>query len=116
MERDTMQTRTWKEWKRLYDTLWRAPFAHFPREVRARLVRGCAGKAVYESSDEALAVVARLPVRPGELLGSYDCPLCGGIHTGNRKYLRWDSARTFAQIGRRCNGTVSGSLRSAGAA
>jgi hypothetical protein len=111
-----MLTRTWKEWKRLYDSQWRAPFAHLPREARARLVRGCAGKAVYESNDEALAVVARLPLNPGELLGSYDCPLCGGIHTGNRKYLRWDSARTFPPVGRRCNGTESESSRNPGSA
>jgi hypothetical protein len=99
-----MFTRTNKEWKKLYDAEWREPFAYLPRETRAKLVRGCMGKAVYDSNDEALRVIERLPVRPGELLGSYDCPLCGGIHNGNRKYLRWTSAREFAQI-RRCNGT-----------
>jgi len=99
-----MRTRNLREWKQLYETQWRHVFAHLPRQERAKLVRGCIGKALYDSHHEAERVIDRLPLRPGELLGAYDCPLCGEIHTGNRKHLRWDSARRFAEM-RRCNGT-----------
>ena len=99
-----MRTRNMREWKQLYETQWRPVFAHLPKQERAKLVRGCMGKAIYDSRDEAERVIDRLPLRPGELLGAYDCPLCGDIHTGNRKYLRWDLARHYAQI-RRCNET-----------
>ncbi|MGA8739926.1 MAG: hypothetical protein WB561_01925 [Terracidiphilus sp.] len=87
-----MRTRTMREWKYLYVTYWRDAFAHLPKPERAKLVRGCRGKAIYESHEEAQRVIARLTLRPGELLGAYDCPLCSGIHTGNRKYLNWNSA------------------------
>ena len=99
-----MRTLSAKEWGRRYRAEWRARFAHLPKEQRAKLVRGCMGKAIYDSHDEALAVVERLPLRPGELLGAYDCPLCRGIHTGNRKYLYWKPARRLAQT-QRCNGS-----------
>ena len=98
-----MRTRTMREWKYLYVTEWRHVFAHLPKEDRAKLVRGCIGKAVYDSRSEAERVIDRLPLRPGELLGAYECPLCGGIHTGNRKHLKWDLARHYAHI-RRCKG------------
>jgi len=97
-----MRTRTMREWKHLYESQWRAAFAHLPKEERARLVRGCLGKAVYDSRSEVERVIDRLPLRPGQLLGVYDCPLCGDIHTGNRKYPRWDLAVHYARI-RRCS-------------
>jgi hypothetical protein len=99
-----MRTRDMREWKHLYQTVWRALFAHLPKAERAKLVRGCRGKAIYDSRDEAEQVIDRLTLRPGKLLGAYDCPLCGDIHTGNRKYLRWDLAVHYARI-RRCNET-----------
>jgi hypothetical protein len=46
-----MRTRTNAEWQTLYHTRWKAPFAHPPKHVRAKLVRGCIGKAVYDSLD-----------------------------------------------------------------
>ena len=52
-------------------------------------MRGCKGKAIYDNDEEAQRLIATLPLREGKLLGAYTCPLCEGIHTGNRKYLRW---------------------------
>jgi hypothetical protein len=88
-----MRQRTVREWSMLYESMWRRPFAHLSKLDRAKLVRACKGKDVYDSHDEAEAAIAALPLRPGYLLGSYDCPLCAGIHLGNRKYLRFESAR-----------------------
>jgi hypothetical protein len=88
-----MRQRTVREWSMLYESIWRRPFAHLSKIDRAKLVRACKGKDVYDSRQEAAAVIAELPLRPGYLLGSYDCPLCGGIHLGNRKYLQFESAR-----------------------
>ena len=102
-----MRTRSLREWKQLYEKQWRPVFAHLPKEDRAKLVRGCMGKAIYETNAEAERIIDTLTLRPGELLGAYECPLCEGIHTGNRKYLNWTSARRFALI-RRCNGNQSG--------
>lgn len=78
-----MRTRTNAEWQTLYHTRWKAPFAHLPKHVRAKLVRGCIGKAVYDSVEEALPVIAEMPARPGMYLKAYSCPLCGCIHIGN---------------------------------
>jgi hypothetical protein len=86
-----MRTLTTKEWAELYKSLWRAPLLHLSKEARAKLVRGCKGKAIYDTHEEAAAVIETLPLRGGHYLGAYDCPLCGGIHAGNRKYLKWGS-------------------------
>ena len=98
-----MRTLRIAEWARLYHTVWRAPFVHLPKHEREKLVRACRGKAIYDSHAEARQLIATLPLRDGCYLGAYDCPLCGGIHTGNRKYLRWPDPRDFARL-ERCNG------------
>jgi len=80
-----VKTLTRKEWTKLYTTVWRKPFAHMPKELRQRLVRGCQGKALYESFSEALKTVKALPPIDGKYAGAYRCPLCIGIHIGNSK-------------------------------
>ena len=89
-----MKTRSNDEWEREYRQVWRWPFAHLPKEIRAKLVRGCRGKAVYISVEEALPVMKDMPVRPGLYLKAYLCPLCfedtGGVkvpcfHIGNSR-------------------------------
>lgn len=94
-----MRVLTIKEWVRLYESEWRRPLAHLPKAERAKLVRGCKGKAIYDSPEEAAAVVATLPLRPGYLVGAYDCPVCGSIHVGNRRHLHWDTAHLAAVEG-----------------
>ena len=81
-----MKTLRIAEWCKLYQTLWRAPFAQLTKEERCKIVRGCKGKAIYESYAEANAVVPNLPSR-GKLIRvhAYTCPLCGGIHIGNTR-------------------------------
>ena len=85
-----MRTLRIAEWAKLYKREWRPAVAHLSKDVRAKLVRACMGKAIYESHEEAQQLIATMPLRDGRYLGAYDCALCGGIHTGNRKYLRWD--------------------------
>jgi hypothetical protein len=91
-----VKQRSVKEWAELYESMWRPPFVHLSKEDRGKLVRGCKGKDVYDSHEEASAAIAELPLRPGYLLGAYICPLCGGIHLGNRKYLRFASMDALA--------------------
>src|ERR1700721_401209 len=81
-EETIMRTRSLREWKQLYEKQWRPVFAHLPKEDRAKLVRGCMGKAIYDTNAEAERIIDTLTLRRGELLGSYECPLCAGIHTG----------------------------------
>jgi hypothetical protein len=81
-----MKTRSNAEWERLYRLLWRGPFAHLPKYVRAKLVRGCRGKAVYESVEEALPVITQMPAREGLYLHAYRCPIC------------WDFQRVDGEI------------------
>lgn len=103
-----MKTRTNKEWEFLYRRFWRQPFAELPKELRAKLVRGCQGKAVYESCEEALKVIAELPIRAGLYLKAYSCPLCYeyievdgvrvmryGIHIGNSRDANQIPARAI---------------------
>jgi hypothetical protein len=71
-----MKTITNAEWERMYRLYWRGPFAHLPKDIRAKLVRGCRGKACYDSAEEALPVIAQMPVRSGLFLHAYRCPLC----------------------------------------
>lgn len=60
----------------MYNQYWRWPFVHLPKEIRAKVVRGCRGKAVYDSPEEALPVIAAMPLRKGLYLKAYCCPLC----------------------------------------
>jgi hypothetical protein len=96
-----MRFRNSKEWHGLYYAEWRPRLMHLSREDRGKLVRGCKNKAIYCTHQEAAAVIEALPLRRGHYLGSYDCPLCGGIHAGNRKYLKWGSARESMSTNRR---------------
>jgi hypothetical protein len=79
-----MKTRTGKEWAAMYESQWRVPYANHPKEVRQKLVRGCQGKAIYDNPQEALKVMSTLKPIPGKVLNQYVCPLCKGIHIGNR--------------------------------
>lgn len=81
-----MITRSRKEWEHLYRHVWRPPIHHLPKEIRAKLVRGCFGKDAYESAEEALPIIAEMPVRPGLYLKAYKCPLCKDWwHIGNSR-------------------------------
>lgn len=93
-----MKTLKTKEWVFLYQRFWRQPFADWTKEQRAKLVRGCKGKAVCDSYEEALHVIAGIPSRPGFYLKAYECRLCyqyvqvdgvrvlrHGIHIGNSR-------------------------------
>lgn len=80
-----MKTRTNTEWEFFYRMVWRKPFAHLPKEIRAKLVRGCRGKAVYNSPEEALPVIAMMPLRDGFYIKCYKCGLCFEVENGKRK-------------------------------
>jgi hypothetical protein len=81
-----MKKLTNAEWEHLYRTVWKIPFAHLPKEIRGKLVRGCVGKTLYESREEALPVIAEMPVHRGYYLMAYFCPLCkSGFHVGNSR-------------------------------
>jgi len=77
-----MHTWTVAEWQRWYQHVGRKPFTHLSKEQRGRLVQGCIAKAVYDSHEEARLVVESLPPIKGKGAGSYNCPLCHGIHIG----------------------------------
>ncbi len=80
-----MYRRTNSEWQKLYETLWRRPFAGLSKELRAKLVRGCRGKDVYQSPEEAEPIIAQMKVRPPLYLKCYACTLCHGYHIGNSR-------------------------------
>ena len=84
-----MKTLRTREWAVLYRTIYRLPIAHLPDEKRAALVRGCKGKAIYDSYEEAEWVVVQLPPLPDKgHPHAYTCPLCKGIHIGNTRKKR----------------------------
>lgn len=80
-----VQAMSRKEWRAMYDE-WRKPYAHLPSEVRARAVRGCAGKVGYEMDEEAIAIASQLPPRPGKRCNTYPCVICKKFHIGNTTY------------------------------
>ena len=80
-----MKILTNSEWEYQYRQTWRWPFALLPKELRAKLVRGCRGKASYESVEEALPVIASMPLKPGLFLHAYRCPLCWEEVAGEKK-------------------------------
>lgn len=80
-----MYQRSNKEWEHLYRTVWRLPFAGLSKKLRAKLVRGCQGKDVYTSPEEALPIIAEMEVRPGFYIKCYSCQLCGQFHIGNSR-------------------------------
>lgn len=80
-----MYRRSSKEWETMYRTVWRLPFAGLSKELRAKLVRGCHGKDVYESPEEAEPIIAQMPVRSGLYIKCYSCQLCGQFHIGNSR-------------------------------
>ena len=75
-----------KEWVQMYE-VWKAANPNMQGEdlksVRVKMVRGCKGKAQYESYGEAMAIVNDLPARKGRALHAYRCPICGNWHVGN---------------------------------
>lgn len=83
--------RTSSDWRRLYRSIWRLPYADWPKKQRAKLVRGCKDKAVYESPEEALPIIAAMPLRAGLYLKVYKCLLCSledgrpAYHVGNSR-------------------------------
>ena len=60
-----MNTITNREWIKWYQTVGRKPIAHLSKEQRKRIVRGCQGKVVYSSHEEAKPVVDSLPLIDG---------------------------------------------------
>lgn len=82
IEDAVLKVLTRKEWKKLYEA-WRPPYAHLPKEVRVRIVRGCAGKVLYEIWAEAHTVAVRLPGREGKQVSIYRCDICRHYHIGN---------------------------------
>lgn len=86
-----MKTLTNRQWAEAYNALWRKPFENFPKEYRKGLVRGCKGKAQYESWDEAKRVAFTLPPREGLEIKIYRCKLCTWIHIGNTRFAQQKS-------------------------
>ena len=82
-----MRTLTSKEWDHLYKSTWRPLYAHLSKEERGSLVRVCRGRAVFDSREEAHEMMRVLQPRGRLNLGAYTCPLCQGIHIGNRRRL-----------------------------
>jgi len=82
-----MRTLTIAEWRRMYRLYWRGSFEHLPKEIRAKLVRGCQGKVCYDSVEEALPVIAAMPVRSGLFLHAYRCPLCYQIGRKDGEFI-----------------------------
>jgi hypothetical protein len=82
-----MRTLTPKEWDHLYESTWRPLYAHLSKEERGNLVRVCRGRAVFDSREEAHEMMRVLQPRGRLKLGAYTCPLCQGIHIGNRRRL-----------------------------
>ncbi len=79
-----MRTLKASEWAQLYQ-VWRVPYAHLPKEDRARVVRGCAKKVLYDSRQEALSVADNLPLRRGMVPSVYPCDICKSFHIGNTR-------------------------------
>jgi hypothetical protein len=62
---------------------WRPAYAHLPAKARGRIVRGCIGKAMYETKAEAEAVAKGLPPREPLKISVYPCDVCKSWHVGN---------------------------------
>lgn len=60
-----MRTLRTREWAQLYHSVWKPRIAHLSKEQRAKLVRGCMGKAIYDDDAEAQLLIATLPLREG---------------------------------------------------
>lgn len=83
-----MKTLRGREWAEMYKTVWRIPFADWDKERRVKLVRGCIGKAQYDTWKEAKAIMDTLPPRDGVMLNVYRCRLCGEFHVGNSRFRK----------------------------
>lgn len=78
-----MRTIRMGEWKRLYE-VWKVLHPEIQlKSDRARYVRGCKGKVLYESQQEAESIIPFIPKRDGAVLTTYPCSICGAIHIGN---------------------------------
>ena len=82
-----MQTLTPREWDQLYRSIWRTPYAHLTKDERGRLVRICRGKAIFDNLEEARKMLRFLQPSGRLNLAAYTCPLCSGIHIGNRRRI-----------------------------
>jgi hypothetical protein len=79
-----VKTLTRSEWRALYDA-WRKPYAHLPKPSRRWVVKGCMGKALYETREEAEKLAATLPPRGDLACSVYPCDICSHFHIGNTK-------------------------------
>lgn len=79
-----MITLTKKEWTPIYRA-WKAKHPNTTKAWRAKFVRGCLGKAGYETMQEAVRVRAELPRRGGLYVNIYFCRVCEHLHIGNSR-------------------------------
>lgn len=77
-----MRTLTMREWQIIYRE-WRKQYSHLPKRARGRIVRGCRGKVLYESREEAEGIAAILDRRGTKMISMYPCDICSAWHIGN---------------------------------
>jgi hypothetical protein len=77
-----MRTLTMREWQIIYRE-WRKQYAHLPKRARGWIVRGCRGKALYETKEEAEGIAASLDRRGTKMISIYPCDVCAAWHIGN---------------------------------
>jgi len=82
-----MQILSAKEWDQLYKAVWREPFAHLSKAERGKLVRGCRGKPIFDSFDEAFELLEVLQPNAKLRLRVYGCLLCKRIHIANHQHI-----------------------------
>lgn len=91
MPTQTMRTLRIKEWKLLYAT-WKEANPGLCGDAfkwkRHNLVRGCRGKALYDTYAEAMRIVVELPLRQGKVLHAYRCEICLSWHVGNTSRVK----------------------------
>jgi hypothetical protein len=82
-----MHTLSSKEWEHLYRTVWRARFAHLSKSERAKLVRICRGKAVFDCMEEARSMLRILQPEGKLSVCAFCCPLCQHFHVADRRVI-----------------------------
>jgi hypothetical protein len=82
-----LHTLSAREWDLLYRTAWREPFAHLSKPERGKLVQGCRGKSVFDSFEEAHAMLRTFQPTGKLRQGAYQCPLCHKLHVADRRVL-----------------------------
>ena len=86
-----MRTLRFKEWKTVYEAWKQANPDMCGDEFklkRQKVVRGCRGKALYDSYAEAMRIVVELPLREGKVLHAYKCQICAAWHVGNTAMVK----------------------------